>query len=638
MRKRGYLIFFIVLICLTVPIYGGIVYYVDGANGNDSNLGTKAFPWKTIQKAANNMIAGDTVLVSAGIYPERITISNSGSNGSLIYFLADGTVECQGFTVKGNYIRVRGFAVKGDQPTWNPAGYGIWVEGKFCTIDDNYAHHSQRGGIILLSQSANCVVRNNRCYRNGMTGIEIDGAGHLVESNEIWGSIVIPPQDLPESAAADGIRFFGTGHIFRGNFIHDIKYEDPENTDFAFGFGAFHTWADAYHASASSILIDKNFIYLPGYNFSGYRDHWGNCHGFDLRDCHDITIRNNIVITHRGIETETGGGNVDHIQILNNTFIGSLSYLRSDGPLGISLQNCPYSSVKNNIIFDQVSWAIYLEGTTYTGLDIGNNCAYNSDGSIPLGTPYLHDLWGINPFFENPNDHNYHLKSGSPCIDAGATVTEVADDFDHNTRPSGAAYDIGAFECTAPIISTQPQSQKIMNGQTAYLSTTAAGSTPLSYQWYEGISGDRSHPISGAKSGVYTTNPLTRTANYWVRVSNTYGNTDSHTAMITVLHPPTVTTNAVSAIWRMSAVSGGDVVSDGGSEVTERGLCWSTSSDPTIDDAKRTTEAGTGSFKILMTELTQGTIYHIRAYATNSAGTGYGNDMTFKTLSKIGKK
>lgn len=630
MRKRGYSIFFLALICLAAPIYGGIVYYVDGANGNDFSPGTKALPWKTIQKAADFMLAGDTVLVSAGIYPERITISNSGSDGAMIYFLAEGTVECRGFTVKGNYIRVRGFAAKGDKPTWNPEGYGIWVEGKFCTIDDNYAHHSQRGGINLTPQSANCVVRNNRCYRNGMEGMEIHGTNHLVENNEIWDTIVIPPQDLPESADTDGIRFFGSGHIFRSNYIHGIKYDDQENPNYS--IDAFQTWhSDPYFEAAYNILIEKNLIVLPG-----YKDPKANCRGFMMRDCSYITIRNNIVITQGG--TNTGGGNVDHVKILNNTFIGSLSYLYSNWPIGISLQNCPHSIVKNNIVYNQVNWAIYLEGTTYTGLDIGNNCAYNSDGSIPLGTPYLHDLWGIDPFFENPDDHNFHLKSGSPCIDAGVTLADVRDDYENNARPSGTAYDIGAFECMAPVLSTQPQSQTIMNGQTAYLSTTAAGSTPLSYQWYEGTSGNQSNPISRATSSIYTTNPLTRTANYWVRVNNTYGHADSHTAMITVLHPPTVTTTAVSAIWQMSAVSGGDVVSDGGSGVTERGVCWSTSSDPTIDDAKRTTGAGTGSFKILMTGLTPGTIYHIRAYATNSAGTGYGNDITFKTSSRIGKK
>jgi hypothetical protein len=302
------------------------------------------------------------------------------------------------------------------------------------------------------------------------------------------------------------------------------------------------------------------------------------------------------------------------------------------------LQNCPNSKVKNNIIYDQVSWAIYLEGTTYAGLDIGNNCIYNSDGSIPGGTPITNDLWGINPQFVDPAHKDYHPKSSSPCIDAGATLADVTDDYDNNARPSGTAYDIGAFECTAPAIITQPQSQTILSGQTASMNITAAGSAPLSYQWYEGINGNQSNPISGATSSLYTTNPLTRTTNYWVRISNTYGNTESDTATITVLFPPTVSTTAVSAIMQTGAISGGGVVSDGGSAATECGVCWSTSSNPTVDDAKTTTGPGAGSFKSMMTGLTPNTTYHVRAYATNSAGTGYGNDITFKTYSGIRKK
>jgi hypothetical protein len=170
------------------------------------------------------------------------------------------------------------------------------------------------------------------------------------------------------------------------------------------------------------------------------------------------------------------------------------------------------------------------------------------------------------------------------------------------------------------------------------MNITAAGSAPLSYQWYEGINGNQSNPISGATSSLYTTNPLTRTTNYWVRISNTYGNTESDTATITVLFPPTVSTTAVSAIMQTGAISGGGVVSDGGSAATECGVCWSTSSNPTVDDAKTTTGPGAGSFKSMMTGLTPNTTYHVRAYATNSAGTGYGNDITFKTYSGIRKK
>ncbi|MDZ7695438.1 MAG: GDSL-type esterase/lipase family protein [Deltaproteobacteria bacterium] len=96
--------------------------------------------------------------------------------------------------------------------------------------------------------------------------------------------------------------------------------------------------------------------------------------------------------------------------------------------------------------------------------------------------------------------------------------------------------------------------------------------------------------------------------------------------------PPTVTTTAVSAITATSASSGGDVTSDGGAFVTARGVCWSTSANPTVSNDKTTDGTGTGSFTSAITGLSPGTTYHVRAYATNSAGTAYGSDVSFTTL------
>src|SRR5450759_1909651 len=81
-------------------------YYVS-VTGSDSNLGTQSQPWKTIQKAANTMIAGDTVIVTAGNYPLlRVVIVRSGSKGSPITYQAQGTVtQHGGFRINGaDYI------------------------------------------------------------------------------------------------------------------------------------------------------------------------------------------------------------------------------------------------------------------------------------------------------------------------------------------------------------------------------------------------------------------------------------------------------------------------------------------------------------------------------------------------------
>ncbi|MCP5048005.1 MAG: hypothetical protein GY940_12585, partial [bacterium] len=96
---------------------------------------------------------------------------------------------------------------------------------------------------------------------------------------------------------------------------------------------------------------------------------------------------------------------------------------------------------------------------------------------------------------------------------------------------------------------------------------------------------------------------------------------------------PTVTTKPVTNIGTTSAQSGGDVTDEGSSVVTARGVVWSTSPNPTLADNVTTDGAGPGSFVSTMTPLTEGTTYYVRAYATNSFGTAYGEEFEFTTNS-----
>ncbi|RWZ83845.1 MAG: hypothetical protein EO766_17575 [Hydrotalea sp. AMD] len=95
---------------------------------------------------------------------------------------------------------------------------------------------------------------------------------------------------------------------------------------------------------------------------------------------------------------------------------------------------------------------------------------------------------------------------------------------------------------------------------------------------------------------------------------------------------PTLTTSAVTNISGTTASSGGKISSDGGASITQRGVCWSTSQNPTIANNKTSDNSGTGSFSSTINNLTVNTTYYVRAYATNSVGTAYGNQISFSTL------
>ncbi len=143
----------------------------------------------------------------------------------------------------------------------------------------------------------------------------------------------------------------------------------------------------------------------------------------------------------------------------------------------------------------------------------------------------------------------------------------------------------------------------------------------------------------GVGIGTFTSSltDLTANTNYYVRAYATngegtaYGQQVSFTTNPIVV--PTVTTTAPTSITSVSAVSGGNVTNNGGAEVTARGVCWSTTQNPTITNDKTTDGSGTGIFTSNLSDLQPGTTYYLRAYATNSAGTGYdtGPGITFTT-------
>lgn len=98
---------------------------------------------------------------------------------------------------------------------------------------------------------------------------------------------------------------------------------------------------------------------------------------------------------------------------------------------------------------------------------------------------------------------------------------------------------------------------------------------------------------------------------------------------------PTVTTSNVSSITASSASCGGNVTADGGSYVTERGVCWATTNAPTIENSHVAMGQGTGTFTCNMTNLEPNNVYYVRAYATNNKGTAYGEQKQFTTTSGL---
>jgi hypothetical protein len=142
----------------------------------------------------------------------------------------------------------------------------------------------------------------------------------------------------------------------------------------------------------------------------------------------------------------------------------------------------------------------------------------------------------------------------------------------------------------------------------------------------------------GTGGGTYTSllTGLTPGTTYYVRAyaTNSIGTGYGSSLSFTTTgggQIPTLTTTALTNVTASTANSGGTITYDGGTQITVRGVCWSSGTSPTIADYKTNDGIGTGTFTSAITNLSPSSTYYVRAYATNSAGTGYGSTLTINT-------
>ena len=425
------------------------IYYVDINSGSNMNPGTQSRPWKTIQKAARAMPAGSTVIVSEGNYQERVRIKDPN-----LTFVAQGDVFTEGFIIEADYVTVSGFIIISLVDDIDD-GVGIYVpKAGYCRIENNRILYNTWGGLRLMGSvdepdaTHDCVVHDNIFIRNALFAAEIMGQNHLITNNEVSHSIQHHPcsNSTAEWLDADAFRFHGSGHIFRGNYIHDMLYGPSgfdttacnlENlADLSKDFvsdshtDCFQTY-DGSRIAGHDILFEGNRCELPP------ADQWTDGYGAKAfqgtGNTYNLTFQNNLVVADFLSLFEDGCRN---ISFLHNTFIGS----SSNESQGLKFIGCyGGNTVKNNVFYQQQNGVghILIQNSP---VDAGNNCVFR-EGGRPSRPADPGDLWNIHPRL----DSNYQLQPSSPCIDAGLDLG-VMTDFNEEQRPQGSGFDIGAFE------------------------------------------------------------------------------------------------------------------------------------------------------------------------------------------------
>lgn len=461
----------LLLVFLSMPAFGA-TYYVDASNGNDSNPGTEAEPWLTIQHAVDTMVAGDTVYIKQGIYEEIVDLTGStgveGKSGNEV----DGYITYQSYPGHNAILDGADFQSQG----WGSAFMsGRWTVGShamdYIKIKNLTIRNYPEAGIEFNREtvgkgSHHIILEDLTVYNNGGIGICIWGG---IESAGTTHDVTIVNCESYNNSD-HGIKFNGDDEgVIDGEHIHDSIIENCLSHDNLYigihvstgnynitvrnntccdnerqGIAAHEIWDSVY---------ENNTVYGNGKSGGDEKE------GIVIWNSQNMTIRCNRIYDNPGYGlrfwedlADTGSSPaIENNVIFNNT----------EGGIGIYTEVDNGTIYYNTIALNQGT-GLYIT-TSVSGHDIKNNIVYqNSDQLFPgNGNTFDYNLYypevsfigqGIHsvtgdPLFVDPSNpiYDFHLQSDSPAIDSGTDVG-INNDIEGNLRPQGAGYDIGAYE------------------------------------------------------------------------------------------------------------------------------------------------------------------------------------------------
>ena len=442
------------------PPAGKNLYYVatTGSNAHTAEQAKNAAtPWKTIQKAANNISGGSTVLIAGGTYNEKVTLPEScngtalaptvfrnkpgeavileGNNGGVIW---EGLIN-----LKNNaFITLKGIKVQ------NVYWFGFQIESSTSISIDSCATFNTGASGIYVKLSTEATITNNNirkaCQRtfrepngNGtQEDITLTGVSKFkVSNNEVWDSTV--------SGAAGGEGIDAKGGSFEGeisnNYIHDIV--------------PLGIYLDAGSKESYNIRIFGNRL-----ERTGGLSVAGELGGY----AHDIFFYNNLVRESSNcgiIFQDIGKGRFSNVYVVNNTFYNN-ARVGFAGDVGSYTQNQANANnvIRNNIFYNKTPnsrfsiWHNYAAGhvishNLYYDFKVSNNSSNSFNQSSLTATDVV-----LDPLFSNVDMGDFSLKAASPAINKGTVITLpnsstllFTTDLKSKTRGT-SNWDMGAYE------------------------------------------------------------------------------------------------------------------------------------------------------------------------------------------------
>lgn len=390
----------------------GNQYYVDASGGADTNPGTLDKPWKTLQKAADSVSAGDTVFIRQGVY-SSMSLKKSGTQNNPIIFQA----------YPGEHPVIDGGGWAGITDYYASSSLQYFIIDGFEIKNDEFG--------IFLTKSNHFIIKNNVIHGQSNTGISVDNSSYseisqnLVYSvsgyNGIWLTHSVYNEIHHNNSYNNNENGIGISFQSNGNKIHhNVTYGNSCGADQRYG-------GIAIEVDSQSNQVYLNLIY-------------DNCHSGYVTNSSMNKIFNNVFYGNTEFQALLGdwSGSVP----INNEFYNNIFYITRSGDraIGYFKDSLSYDPLQNTYDYNLY---YYINGPDKSNMVQTLTRSYTFTDWKNAGKEF-HGLLG-DPSFISSQNRDFHLNASSPCIDKGWS-SGLSVDFDLLTSPQGANYDIGAYE------------------------------------------------------------------------------------------------------------------------------------------------------------------------------------------------
>jgi hypothetical protein len=428
------------------PVQAAGTWYVATSGSDASGTGSQANPWRTIQKAADSVGPGSTVLIQPGTYRQAVEIAFAATADQPVVFRGNGA----------------GVVIDADAVARDAV---LITNSSYVTLENVRIQEAPRAG-LRVSASNHVAVRDNVFANNQRWGLFTDFSDDLrIEGNESYGATI-----------EHGIYHSNSGDrpVIRGNVIHD-NYANGIHMNGDISMGGDGVVSDA--------VVEGNYIFGNGA---------GGGSGINMDGVQNSLIRNNVIFNQHasGISMYQVDGGVcsRNNRVFHNTLV-----VASDGRWAVNIPNsgCTGNQVISNILYSTHSYrgAINIVDGARAGFVSNRNVlegVFSTNGGDStltlsqwqaLGYDLNSKISTPGALFVDPAG-DFHLKPGSPAIDAGQTLTAVTRDFDGKSRPQGVSSDAGAYEAAATANCTLSPTSGVVYST---LSVTCTGFKPDEY-------------------------------------------------------------------------------------------------------------------------------------------------------------